>query len=791
MKVLIITPPVIQLNSPYPSGAYLCSFFKNQNDECIWKDLNISLFYKIFSARGMETLFSLTEKKALEMADLAEAQNDKNTAFNLRRYVCTKQNWIDWIDFITAILCGKMREKEHEFLFSPFAPRGSRMENFLASLNREPTVDDVRFLCSYALADLADYITAVFDKDFSLVRYAESLCVDERDFMQIQNQMESPVLKVFYEQVLQENLIFAQNEIPDMICISVPFAGTFLPALYTASFIKKKYQNKIFVVMGGGFVNTQLRETAETGFSKFIDAFSFDRGYGSYIELKKHFEKIKNHEIFRQNRDLLQNCEQPNIQDCAQLNNANCTQLNNQDFGQPNTENCGQFYKLQLFYENKTILPLWKDTKISQIENELTADIMPDYQDIDFSIYPRVCDDLNPMHRIWNDGSWIKAYLAHGCYWHKCAFCDTQLDYVCGYKIVQTEKLFLKLLETADLKKVYGIHFVDEALPPKALKKFALLNVQNGKKLYFWGNVRFEKTFTKDFAAFLSYCGFGGASAGLEVATENGLKTINKGTDISSIISACAAFKEAGILVHAYMIYGFWNDTPQSIINSMETLRQFFEAGLLDSAFWHKFVLTKNSQVFYEWQNGLHKDLIPIQNQNKKSIFADMNMHFKGEQNFDKYSIPLENALNSWMHGRNLQTKVQKWFDFQVPSPTIPKNFVETQIQHYLDKNEQLKVKDDDKDIFWLGSKPAANLHKSTLTIRWFYLQEDFQETFRLQDFENHKNFDFQTDFLALFDLLSPCAETDIHENAVRKIKTSAPLQKIFTKLHQKGLVIF
>lgn len=791
MKVLVITPPVIQLNSPYPSGAYLCSFFKNQNDECIWKDLNISLFYKIFSARGLETLFSLTEKKALEMADLAEAQNDKNTAFNLRRYVCTKQNWIDWIDFITAILCGKMREKEHEFLFSPFAPRGSRMENFLASLDREPTVDDVRFLCSYALADLADYITTVFDKDFSLVRYAESLCVDERDFMQIQNQLESPVLKVFYEQVLQENLVFAQNEIPDMICISVPFAGTFLPALYTASFIKKKYQNKIFVVMGGGFVNTQLRETAETGFSKFIDAFSFDRGYGSYIELKKHFVKIKNHEIFRQNRDLQQNCEQPNNQDCAQLNNANCAQLNNQDFGQPNTENCGQFYKLQLFYENKTILPLWKDKKISQIENELTADIMPDYQDIDFSIYPRVCDDLNPMHRIWNDGSWIKAYLAHGCYWHKCAFCDTQLDYVCGYKIVQTEKLFLKLLETADLKKVYGIHFVDEALPPKALKKFALLNVQNGKKLYFWGNVRFEKTFTKDFAAFLSYCGFGGASAGLEVATENGLKTINKGTDISSIISACAAFKEAGILVHAYMIYGFWNDTPQSIINSMETLRQFFEAGLLDSAFWHKFVLTKNSQVFYEWQNGLHKDLIPIQNQNKKSIFADMNMHFKGEQNFDKYSIPLENALNSWMHGRNLQTKVQKWFDFQVPSPTIPKNFVETQIQHYLDKNEQLKVKDDDKDIFWLGSKPAANLHKSTLTIRWFYLQEDFQETFRLQDFENHKNFDFQTDFLALFDLLSPCAETDIHENAVRKIKTSAPLQKIFTKLHQKGLVIF
>lgn len=767
MKILVITPPVIQLNSPYPSGAYLCSFFKNQNDECTWKDLNISLFYKIFSASGIETLFSLTEKKALEMADFAESQNDKNTAFNLRRYICTKQNWIDWIDFITAILCGKMREKEHEFLYSPFAPRGSRMENFLSSLNREPTVDDVRFLCSYALADLADYITAVFDKDFSLVRYAESLCVDERDFLQIQKQLESPVLKVFYEQVLQENLVFEQNEIPDIICISVPFAGTFLPALYTADFIKKKYQDKIFVAMGGGFVNTQLRETTETGFSKFIDAFSFDRGYGSYLELKKHFESIKNHDFFQKDSVYRQDCESLSDQ------------------------NCGHLYKLQLFYGDKTILPLWKDEKISQIENELTANIMPDYQDIDFSIYPRVCDDLNPMHRIWNDGSWIKAYLAHGCYWHKCAFCDTQLDYVCGYKIVQTEKLFFKLLETAELKKVYGIHFVDEALPPKALKKFALLNAQNGKKLYFWGNVRFEKTFTKDFAAFLSYCGFGGASAGLEVATENGLKIINKGTDIGSIISACAAFKEAGILVHAYMIYGFWNDTSQSIINSMETLRQFFESGLLDSAFWHKFVLTKNSQAFFEWQKGLHKDLIPIQNLNKKSIFADLNMHFKGEKDFDKFSVPLENALNSWMHGKNLQTKVQKWFDFQVPSPTIPKDFVETHIQNYLNKNSQIIIKDDDKDIFWLGSKPAASQHKSTVTIRWFYLQEDFQETFKLQDFVSHKNFDFQKDFLALLDFLSPCAETDIHESTVKKIKTSASLRKAFNRLHQKGLVIF
>ena len=95
----------------------------------------------------------------------------------------------------------------------------------------------------------------------------------------------------------------------------------------------------------------------------------------------------------------------------------------------------------------------------------------------------------------------------------------------------------------------------------------------------FWGNIRFEKTFSRDIADFLAYGGLIGVSAGLESATGNGLTKIHKGTDLDSIVSACCAFKEAGILVHAYMIYGYWNETPLDLINSMETLRQFYDNG--------------------------------------------------------------------------------------------------------------------------------------------------------------------------------------------------------------------
>ena len=734
MNVTIITPPLVQLNSPYPSGAYLSAFFKESGHNAAWLDLSIELYYALFSRAGLAKLFALSEKAALELADKAEKQGDDSTAFNIRRYISTKQSWINWIDDINAILCGRAREKEHQFLFSPYAPRGSRMEGFLSSLQHEPSVDDVRCLCTYALADLADYITAVFDHEFSLIRYAEHLTVDERDFATIEEGLESPVLEHFYKPLLEEK--FGSIECPDLLCISIPFAGTFLSALYTARYFKQRFGKKLFISFGGGFVNTELRDAKDARLGSYIDGISYDRGYGAYK--------------------------------CLFENSGAQSGL----FDVPKKP----LYKFRLFIEDSVIEPLWQDEKTEQFEAEVTAKIVPDYSAIDFSRYPRVCDDKNSMHRLWTDGAWVKAYLAHGCYWHKCAFCDTKLDYVCGYKPVDAVRLYEGLLETAESKGVYGIHFVDEALPPASLKKFALLNAQHGNRLYFWGNVRFEKAFSKDLASFLSCCGFGGVSAGLEVATGSGLKSINKGTDVQSIVSACAAFKEAGILVHAYMIYGFWNDTPQTIIDSMETLRQFFAAGLLDSAFWHKFVLTANSTVFAEWQKGNQPDLHPVLPEKAESIFANNNLHFKGENKYDKFGAPLETALDSWMHGEKLEMKVTKWFSFEVPPPTVPKDFIEKCIEKYeAESDASFRNFAQNLDgLFWLGSDPVLI---SGSMYSWFYLQEEFAA-------------DLSSTAAALLPKLKPAAASADRAEALHQISANPKLQAALKSLHNQGLVL-
>ncbi|MBR5933310.1 MAG: radical SAM protein [Treponema sp.] len=791
MKVVTIIPPIIQLNSPYPSGAYLTSFFKGEGFDACQADFSIELFYAIFSHDGIKRLFELSEQNALALADKAEKKGDDNTAFNLRRYVSTKSSWIEWIDFITSVLTGGgAREKEHQFLYSPFAPRGQRMENYLASLadaGRDPSVDDVRFLCSYALEDLSDYITAVFDPEFSLIRYAESLTVDERSFFELEKGLDSPVLKEFYEPLLSrlvpdlvgmprvecvnsdagintddgprvEGSKDSECGVKTMICISIPFAGTFISALYTARYLKKHYGKNVFICIGGGFVNTELRDADDVALAKYIDAISYDRGYGSYRELFKSAPDL--------DRDVL--------------------------------FNAGSLYKMRLFFsrcDGNVIIhdPIWNSAELEKYESEITPQIIPDYSDIDFSKYLRVCDDKNAMHRLWTDGSWIKAYLAHGCYWHRCAFCDTKLDYVCGYRPVDTEKLYDGLLKTAREKNIFGIHFVDEAMPPAVLKQFALKNARENNPLYFWGNIRFEKSFTKDLAAFLSYCGLGGVSAGLEVATGSGLKYINKGTDINSIINACAAFKETGILVHAYMIYGFWYDTAQSIIDSMETLRQFFASSLLDSSFWHKFVLTRNSTVYREWQEGRQNDLFPVEQNlsdahsrrgsSAKSIFATNNLHFKNEASYDKFGPPLEAALDSWMQGDEnaIQRKVQKWFDFKVPEPTVPRDFVEKQIARYEQDNANrasLITAENVDNLFWLGGNPV----KAGNEYRWLYLLEE--EAFPAGSALERL---VKSGILAS---LSPQTPEDERKKAVESVRKDEASLKALKSLHGRGLVI-
>ena len=714
-SVLIVQPPLVQLNTAYPAGAYLKSFFSELQTqkpqwklgEIRWVDGCNLLFHQIFCREGLRHIFSVTEKKALEQAHQWEKAGRHNEAFNVRRYLSQQDSWIQWINTIVAILQGSQRELCHEFVASPAVPRGQRMENFLTSLEALPSVDDAVILASLALADLADFIGAFFDSSFELVRYGESLATSHKGFQAVEEGLAAPVLQDFYgpivQQLLQEYGRLEENQ-RLLLCVSCPFPGTLAAALFTCKKFKEALGNKVFVALGGGYVNTELRQVREPALAGYLDALSYDRGYGSYWDFFSHLEALEGADTAG---------------------------------GFPGEIKNYSIYKMKFFGEDAALDQDFSvKPEVVAVEDEFTASLAPDYSDIDFSQYPRLADSTNPMHRLWSDGAWLKAYLAHGCYWHQCAFCDTSLDYVCSYKKVAVKELYKKLAAQAHSSAVRGVHLVDEAAPPAALRDFALENLKASRPLVFWGNIRYEKVFTRDLADVLSHGGLRAVSGGIEIACGTGLDAVKKGTDLQSIVSACAAFKEAGILTHAYMIYGYWQETPQMLIDSMETLRQLFASGLLDSAFWHKFVLTRHSRAFQEWKSGLYPELKPLGlDESEESIFASNDLRFAGEEKSSRYGNPLNQALTAWMHGEDLELPVGKWFPFAMPRPSVAPDLVEQAIANY-EKQRDGAYRDYDRfcknwnNYCWLGGRPLVVESKGGLQLTWSYMGELFYGSF-------------------------------------------------------------
>ncbi len=747
--IVIIQPPLVQLNTPYPSGAYLQAFFKRLRADrpewgigtVRWVDAGHRLYRAIFSAEGLTRLFALTQEKALALACNAEREGRDNEAFNLRRYVSMQAQWIRWIPIVTDILTGANRELCHEFVRSPAVPRGQRMETFLAGLERDCGADDARILASLALADVADYISATFDPAFALVRYAESLALSTAGFQAVEAALNAPILAEFYRPVLDEILCELGSTRGDcgsrlLCCVSCPFPGTLAASLYTGRRVKELLGPRAFVSLGGGYVNTELRRTKDARLGQFIDALSFDRGYGSYYDYFDNRRRAGTHggsvfplykmRLFGADGSVCGNADAERAGMFGVCGNADAERA-------CMSGECGDSFAERA------------GAACVAYERACTRELIPDYGGIDFSSYPRLADSRNPMHRLWSDGAWLKAYLAHGCYWHKCAFCDTSLDYVRAYCATDARKLYEGLSVQAARCGVRGVHFVDEAAPPVLLRTFALENLKSAAPLSFWGNIRYEKTFTRDLADLLAHGGMTGVSGGIEIASGRGLDAVCKGTDVDSIVGACAAFKEAGILTHAYMIYGYWLETPQLLVDSLETLRQLFAAGLLDSAFWHKFTLTRHSRVYGEYLNGAHPDLHPIvaadgaEDTNAAgaagaSVFAENAVRFEGDQRSARYADALNRSLDSWMHGAGLETPVGTWFDFPMPKPSVPRDYIEKSIERYERKRNRsfadyaAFAASDSGAYVWLGGKPTAvragTAGAARFQLCWTYLSE-------------------------------------------------------------------
>ncbi len=616
-KLLLITPPFTQLNTPYPATAYLKGFLNTKQISSYQCDLGIEVALELFSAKGLDKIFHL----------LPSINQDKYQTLseNARRMILLKQDYLRTIQPAVEFLQGKANTLAYAIAARNFLPEASRfkqLDDLHWAFGNMGIQDKAKHIATLYLEDISDLVKEGIDPHFGLSRYAEKLGRSAHAFDELQEVLQNEYS--FMDEILIEKLqAHLQHAKPSLVAISVPFPGNLLAAFRCAQFIRKNHP-AVKVAMGGGFPNTELRSLKDPRVFSYFHFITLDDGEAPIENLIKLMEGTISSDQLKRTY-LLQDGE------VTYINNTACA-----------------------------------DYKQGQVGT-------PDYSDLLLNDYIHAIEVINPMHSLWSNGRWNKLTMAHGCYWGKCTFCDVSLDYIKKYEPLTAQMLCDRMEDIIAQTCETGFHFVDEAAPPSLMGALAIEIIKRKMVVSWWTNIRFEKTFTKDLCLLLRESGCIGVSGGLEVAGDRLLKLINKGITVEQVALVNKNFTEAGIMVHAYLMYGFPTQTAQETIDSMEMVRQMFKAGILKSAYWHQFTMTAHSPV------GLEPEKFGVQKAAQPHItFADNDVEHIDPSGADHVTFAqgLKTSLFNYMQETGLDEPLHKWFDFKVPKTSVAADYI-------------------------------------------------------------------------------------------------------------------
>lgn len=643
-EVLLITPPFTQLNTPYPATAYIKGFLNSKAISSFQSDLGIEVILDLFSKKGLMEVF------------LSPALDHEVMTENAKRIFQLQKSYIDTIDSIILFLQGKQANLARQIAsenYLPQAKRFNQLDDLEWAFGAMGIQDKAKYLATMYLEDISDFIVECVDSQFGFSRYAEQLGMSANTFDEMQESLEKPL--TFVDRLTLERLNnLCQTHAPSLVCLSVPFPGNLYSALRCGQFIRKTYP-KIKIVMGGGFPNTELRSLKDARVFEFVDYICLDDGELPLELVIEHVLRLK---------------QSPSHNEPTILKRTFVLEDG------------------QVYYNN---LSLRRDYAQADLGT-------PDYTNLWLDQYISVIELANPMHALWSDGRWNKLTMAHGCYWGKCTFCDVSLDYIGNYEPLTAQLLVDRMSEIIEKTGEYGFHFVDEAAPPALMRELAIEILQRGLKVSWWTNIRFEKAFTNDLCRLLQESGCIAVSGGLEVASDRLLKVIDKGVTVQQVAQVTRNFTVNGMMVHAYLMYGYPTQTVQETIDSLEMVRQLFELGVLQSGFWHRFALTAHSPI------GLNPDAYGITPYKQEIEFAHNEVPFEDSTNIkhEKFSFGLKKSIFNFMHGIGLEDDVRDWFDFRVPPTSIAPNYIETSLE--LDSYPVTKAS---AKLLWVGNFSA------------------------------------------------------------------------------------
>ena len=462
-RILLLTPPLLQTNTPYPATMHLTGFLESRGFDVHQRDLSIKVVRDILVEYGDETTEELLE-----------------------------------------FLGGN-------------APLEAKRE------------------ASEAIDELAIWIRNNIDEEFGFSRYAEAKCRVVDDFGKLVKLVNR---RGVMDKPLQRHLKAAMDEVkPTVVGVTCPFPGTLVGAFKIAKYVRKHYPG-VRLLLGGGYVNTELREMTDKRPYRYFDEFQLDEGYGNIIK---------------------------SLSACA------CGDLSINESGE----------------------------SVKRRRDPVPSFVKPSYRGIDWGEYFDVVETDNFVTNLWNSGKWVKLIMARGCYWHKCAFCDVVLPYIGCFRMPKASDIVdaMEELSNSQTFKHSNFHFVDEAMPPKVIKGMCEEILRRGLKVEWWGNIRFDAAFTPELAKLMAKAGCIAVTGGLECANDRLLKLMNKGITLEGAEKVLRAFKQAKIFVHAYLMYDFPTETKAEQKAAEKYVKGLAKKGLIQSCFWHRFALTVHSPI--------------------------------------------------------------------------------------------------------------------------------------------------------------------------------------------------
>ncbi len=602
--ILLVTPPLVAPNAPYPATPQLAGFLRRAGWDVRQADLSIELLNRVFSRRGLETLDE-------------HVRGRRSSTPAGQRW---RRRWRAYADVVEDAI-GFLRGRSAT---PPKLPRGPRFR-MLEELRRagsplcSSAARDERLLTSLFLDDLFDLLHDAVDERFGFSRYAERLAAAATSFEPLRRELEGPATP--FDRMLDALVVErVQSESPGLVGITVPFPGTLYGALRVARAVRRAAPSAK-VVLGGGYVNTELRELREPRLFEIVDALVFDDGEVPLVQLAEWFAA---------------RCAGP-----LPPRVATRTRL-------PPDALAG---------------PAVREARLRHRDRPA-----PDYRGLPLDLYFGIAETPNPMLRLWSERFWNKLSLAHGCYWRRCAFCDTSLDYIARFDPADAATVERWMDDAAAQTGRRDFHFTDEAAPPALLRELARRLAERGAPYRWWTNVRLEPTFDCDTARLLARGGCIAVTAGLECAHDRLLEHMSKGISCSGAAAACAAFAQAGIRVHVYLIYGYPGQRFEEAIEALEFVRGLFVRGHVHSAYWHRFALTCHSSLYRRARS------LGLRCWRPRGRFARNEVPFEepGAPDWAAIGAVLHRATYNWMLGVALDVPADRWFHGLRNRPCAP-----------------------------------------------------------------------------------------------------------------------